>query len=131
MSIRAVASSPAPRRGSRPARALSVALAVLALAASGVAAAQATGTAKDVPIPEKKPPPVGKEGAPTVTIRTTEDGDVIEEYRTAGKVTMVHVTPKVGVPYYLYDDDHNGRLDRSDAEKGDVKPVYYTIYEWD
>jgi hypothetical protein len=131
MSISAVASSPAPRRGSRPARALSVALAVLALTASGLAAAQATATSKDVPIPEKTPPPVGKEGAPTVTIRTTEDGDVIEEYRTAGKVTMVHVTPKVGVPYYLYDDDHNGRLDRSDAEKGDVKPVYYTIYEWD
>ena len=56
---------------------------------------------------------------------------VIEEYRVDGRVTMIHVTPKVGVPYYLYDDDHNGRLDRSDAEKGEVKPVYYTIYEWD
>jgi len=132
MSDRAVAPSHAPRRGSRPNRMLlPIALAALALAASGLAAAQATSTHKDVPIPEKKPPPVGKEGAPTVTIRTTEDGDVVEEYRSAGKVTMVHVTPKVGVPYYLYDDDHNGRLDRSDAEKGDVKPVYYKVYEWD
>jgi hypothetical protein len=131
MDARSAAPIPAPRRGTRPARALLLSVAVLALSASGFAVAQSAGTSKDVPIPEKKPPPVGKEGTPTVTIRTTEDGDVVEEYRTAGKVTMVHVTPKVGGPYYLYDDDKNGRLDRSDAEKGDVKPVYYKVYEWD
>jgi hypothetical protein len=40
------------------------------------------------------------------------------------------VTPKNGVPYTLYDDDKDGRMDRSDAEKNDISPVYYTIYEW-
>jgi len=94
------------------------------------ASAQAT-TTKDVPIPEKLPPPTGEDAGPTVTIRSSDNGDRVEEYRTAGQITMVKVTPKHGKPYYLYDDDHNGRLDRSDAEKNDVSPVYWTVYEWD
>ena len=36
-----------------------------------------------------------------------------------------------GKPYYLYDDDRNGRLDRSDADRHTIAPVYWTIYEWD
>jgi hypothetical protein len=85
---------------------------------------------RDVPIPEKLPAPVGKDSAPQVTIRATDNGDLVEEYRQGGKVYMVHVTPKVGVPYYLYDDDRNGRLDRTDAD-GKLSPVNYKIYEWD
>ena len=116
----------------RTAVAVATVLAAAALlVATGAEARQATSTPKDVPIPEKKPAPVGKEGVPTVTIRTTDAGDVVEEYRQGGAVYMVHVRPKNGVPYYLYDDDRNGRLDRSDAETGDVSPVYYTVYEWD
>ncbi len=97
------------------------------------AAAQAPETTrKDVPIPEKLPPPAAGKDDPGVTIRTGDNGDLIEEYRTNGQVTMVHIVPKNGVPYYLYDDDGNGRLDRSDADKNaTVSPVYYTIYEWD
>ena len=108
-------------------------LAVLPLAAG----AQATGPTKpgsrqDVPIPEKIPAPVGKDSAgPTVSIRSTGNGDLVEEYREGGKVFMVRVTPKHGKPYYLYDDDRNGRLDRTDADKASVSPVYWTIYEWD
>jgi hypothetical protein len=92
--------------------------------------AQAQDSAKDVPIPPKKPPPANDSNAPTVTIRSTATGDRVEEYRQNGKVFMVKVTPKKGVPYTLYDDDKDGRLDRSDAEKNDVSPVYYTLYEW-
>jgi len=86
---------------------------------------------KDVPIPEKIPSPVSEETAPTVTIRSSENGDVVEEYRQDGQIFMVKVTPVRGRPYYLYDDDRNGRLDRSDAERNDISPVYWTIYEWD
>ncbi len=103
---------------------------VLLLALSSVAEAQAP-TTKDVPIPEKIPSPVSEEGTPTVTIRASENGDRVEEYRQNGQIYMVKVTPTRGKPYYLYDDDHNGRLDRSDAEKNDVSPVYWTIYAWD
>ena len=87
---------------------------------------------QDVPIPEKIPSPVNKEDEAAVSIRTGDNGDVIEEYRSNGQVTMVRVTPKHGVSYYLYDDDGNGRLDRTDADKdATVSPVYWVIYEWD
>jgi len=85
----------------------------------------------EAPIPEKLPSPVSEETAPTVTIRSSDNGDVIEEYREGGRVFMVRITPVRGVPYYLYDDDRNGRMDRTDADKASVSPVYWTIYEWD
>ena len=103
---------------------------VLFMSLASIAQAQAPTTTKDVPIPPKEPPPTGDEGVPTVTIRATDNGDRVEEYRQNGKVFMVRVTPKNGVPYSLYDDDKDGRMDRSDAEKNDISPVYYTIYEW-
>ena len=103
---------------------------ILFLSLSSIAQAQAPAPTTDVPIPPTAPPPVTDEGLPTVTIRDTESGDRVEEYRQNGKVIMVKVTPKHGVPYTLYDDDKDGRIDRSDAEKNDVSPVYYTIYEW-
>ena len=103
---------------------------VLLLSLASIAQAQAP-TTKDVPIPEKVPSPVSEEGAPTVTIRDQSNGDRVEEYRTAGKVTMVRITPKHGKPYYLYDDNHDGRMDRSDIERNAVSPVYWTIAEWD
>lgn len=85
----------------------------------------------EAPIPEKLPSPVSEQTAPTVTIRSSDNGDVIEEYREGGRIYMVRITPVRGVPYYLYDDDRNGRMDRTDADKASVSPVYWTIYEWD
>jgi hypothetical protein len=116
----------------RPAMALLRSLLLLSLAGlAGLAQAQAPTTAKDVPIPAKQPPPATDANVPTVSIRSSENGDRVEEYRQNGQVFMVKVTPKHAPAYYLYDDDHNGRLDRSDAEKNDISPVYWTIYEWD
>jgi hypothetical protein len=107
-------------------------LLVLALAAPAAFAQDAAGTGKDVPIPKKAPPPAGSEEvAPTVTIRTEGNGDRVEEYREGNKVYMVRVVPVRGKPYYLYDDDRNGRLDRSDADRHTIAPVYWTVYEWD
>ena len=103
---------------------------ILFMSFASIAAAQAPTTTRDVPIPPKEPPPATDEGVPMVTIRSTESGDRVEEYRQNGKVYMVKVTPKNGIAYTLYDDDKDGRLDRSDAEKNDISPVYYTIYEW-
>ena len=89
-------------------------------------------TPRDVPIPEKQPPPAGSDAVePTVTIRSADNGDRIEEYREGGKVYMVRIVPLRGKPYYLYDDDRNGRLDRSDADRHTIAPVYWTLYEWD
>jgi hypothetical protein len=89
--------------------------------------------AQDVPIPEKIPSPPSEELAPTVTIRTGDNGDVIEEYRQGATVTMVRVHPKGGGPgYTLMDSNGDGKLDKQDAEDaGGVSPVYYTVATWD
>lgn len=83
----------------------------------------------ETPIPEKileVPPP---EAEPAVSIRTDGNGDIVEEYRQGGRITMVKVRPVKGVPYTLMDTNGDGRLDESDGD-GPVRPVYYTIYEW-
>ena len=102
---------------------------ILLTALAGISQAQAPAN-QDVPIPPKVPPPQTDEGAPTVTIRNTRDGDRYEEYRLNGSVYMVRVVPKHGIPYTLIDENRDGRLDKSDISKNDVSPVYYTIYEW-
>src|SRR5688500_19907951 len=81
--------------------------------------------AQDVPIPEKIPSPPSEELTPTVTIRTADNGDVVQEYRQAGVVYMVRVQPRGGGPAYtLMDSNGDGRLDERDAEDaGGVQPV--------
>lgn len=64
-----------------------------------------------------------------VAVRTEKNGDVIEEYRVAGNLRMVKVTPPRGAPYYLYDSDGDGRLDKS-KDNVDVSPVYWKLYGW-
>ena len=88
--------------------------------------------AQEAPIPEKIPSPPSEQTEPTVTIRTGDNGDVVEEYRQGGEVYMVRVTPKGGGPAYtLMDSNGDGRLDKEDAEDaGGVSPVYYEIYSW-
>ncbi len=81
----------------------------------------------DPPLPEKAQPP--DEPPPTVTIRNVK-GAVIEEYRQGARLYMVRVVPEKGIPYTYLDTDGNGRLEY-DGEDGPVRPVYYTLYEWD
>ena len=84
----------------------------------------------DVPLPEKIVEPLPPEAEAAVSIRTDSSGDVVEEYRQNGKVYMVKVRPERGVPYTIMDTNGDGRLDESDGD-GPVRPVYYTLYEWD
>ena len=66
-----------------------------------------------------------------VAVRTEANGDVIEEYRVAGQLRMVKVTPSRGAAYYLMDENGDGRLDRSKgASEKDVSPVYWKLYGW-
>lgn len=85
--------------------------------------------AEGQPLPEKimEPPPA--EAAPAVSIRTDSSGDVVEEYRLNGTIYMVKVRPTRGLPYTLMDTNGDGRLDAQDGE-GPVRPVYWTLYEW-
>jgi hypothetical protein len=65
--------------------------------------------------------------APEVTVHT-EGTDTVEEYRTAGRLTMIRVTPKNGVPYTVM-ANNDGKLVR-DSGTRNVSPVYYKVYEW-
>ena len=112
---------------------LALAAADPAPAATAAAPAAPTTTpapSKDVPIPAKIPSPPSEETTPTVTIRDGVQGDRIEEYRLGGRLTMIRVVPKHGKPYYLYDDNGDGRLDRSDIDRAGVRPVYWEIASW-
>lgn len=82
---------------------------------------------KDEPLPEKAQPP--EQPPPTVSIRNVK-GAVIEEYRQGNRLYMIRVVPERGVPYTYLDTDGNGRLEY-EGEDGPVRPVYYTLYEWD
>ncbi|MBB3226132.1 hypothetical protein FHW69_000722 [Luteibacter sp. Sphag1AF] len=64
---------------------------------------------------------------PQVTVRQEGD-DRVEEYRSGGKLFMVRVTPKNGVPQ-TYMADSSGKL-YHDPKDGPVSPVYYKVYEW-
>ena len=70
--------------------------------------------------------PVDVSGA-QVSSRTSENGDLLEEYRVAGQLRMVKVQPARGVPYYLYDRDGDGRMDNP---KDQVPVVYWKLYSW-
>jgi hypothetical protein len=54
---------------------------------------------------------------------------VVEEYRQNGRVYLVKVRPLKGRPYSLLDTNGDGRLDETDFE-GTVRPVFWTLYEW-
>lgn len=83
----------------------------------------------EAPIPPKARP--DDEVGPGVRIRT-EGGVRIEEYREGGRLVMVRVVPPVGIPYSYLDTDGDGRLEGEPGTlRGGVKPVYYTLYEWE
>ena len=64
-----------------------------------------------------------------ITTRTGNDGDVIEEYRIAGQLRVVKITPRRGPTYYLVDSNGDGKLDSSKGE-GPISPVQYKLFEW-
>ncbi|WP_256646028.1 DUF2782 domain-containing protein [Thermomonas paludicola] len=60
--------------------------------------------------------------------RTESNGDVITEYRVAGSLTMVKVTPARGVTYYIYDRNGDGIIDERDSKGGPM--TYYKLFSW-
>ncbi len=46
---------------------------------------------------------------PTITLQEHENRTV-EEYRVNGNLYMVKITPSVGAPYYLVDEDGSGDM---------------------
>jgi hypothetical protein len=85
-------------------------------------------SAEDVPIPPKVQ---DEQIEPTVTIREEEER-LIEEYRMNGRIYMVKVTPKGGLPYYYVDTNGDGKLelDVDQQALNPVQPVHWKVLEW-
>lgn len=79
------------------------------------------------PVP---PPPAIADGmiegaGPEPEVRIIQKGaDKIEEYRINGLLYMIKVTPSVGFPYYLVDDDGTGNLKQIDPARRIVIPQW-------
>ncbi|GAP65523.1 MAG TPA: DUF2782 domain-containing protein [Mizugakiibacter sp.] len=89
-------------------------------------AAPATAAA---PAAEPAPRDARGQPAPTVSVRRQDNGDTVEEYRAGGRIYMIRIIPKHGVPQTFMDTRGDGKL-TPDPKQGPVSPVYYTIYQW-
>lgn len=97
-------------------------------------AAAQSGKSAAQPIPEPPPPPPGFEldpaAEPQVTIRKRGE-ETVEEYRIAGKLYMMKVTPAGGGPsYYMIDERGDGQFSRRDGPAPGVKPPMWVIHSW-
>src|SRR5512145_228911 len=90
-------------------------ISLIALACLSFSAyAQPEAPARAEPPP---PPPMSADDAadePQVTI-TKQTEQTVEEYRMNGKLYMIKITPKHGVPYYLVDDKGDGKFARQES----------------
>ena len=86
-------------------------------------------TAKDFEkIPKNlRPKDLEQRDDTTVIIRSGDDR-VIKEYRVGPFLYAIHVTPKVGKPYFLVAADQDGNFIR--ADKPNMLVPSWTIFEW-
>jgi hypothetical protein len=78
------------------------------------------------------PPPLFDAGSdfssdtPEITI-TRQTEQTIEEYRVNGRLYMIKITPKIGPPYYLVDDQGNGKFSRQESLDSGLRPPRWII----
>jgi hypothetical protein len=85
------------------------------------------------PIPDPPPPPPGFEIDPALEPQVTiikRGTDTVEEYRVAGKLYMLKVTPAHGAPYYLIDEKGDGKMSRQETFDFGVRPPMWVIHSW-
>jgi hypothetical protein len=67
---------------------------------------------------------------PSVTLREHENRQV-EEYRVNSQLYMVKITPTVGAPYYLVDEDGSGEMAWHRGGSGvEQKVPQWTLMSW-
>jgi hypothetical protein len=69
------------------------------------------------------------EDEPEVTI-TKQAVQTIEEYRVGGKLYMIKITPKNGVPYYLVDDRGDGKFARQESLDSGLRVPRWVIHRF-
>ena len=108
-------------------------LAALLLAAALPAAAQQSKPPVLQPVPEPPPPPPGYELDPALEPQVTilkRGTDIVEEYRLAGKLYMIKITPASGRPYYLVDNKGDGKFIRQDNYDSGIRPPMWVIFQF-
>lgn len=81
-------------------------------------------------IDDRQPIHFGGEPTPAVTVKE-HDNRTVEEYRNNDNLYMVKVTPSVGKPYYLIDDDGSGDMEmRRNAAGMDNRVPQWTLFSW-
>jgi hypothetical protein len=111
----------------------------LFLAGFGAAAQEGARARPPGTMPLEAPPPLPpiRDGDTTAleqqqTVTTRIEGDqTIQEYRVNGKVTMMKVTPKGGLPYVLMDRRGDGTFTKQDSplDQG-VRVPQWTLLEF-
>lgn len=66
---------------------------------------------------------------PQVTIAPPKDA-VIEEYRVGNKLYMIKIIPKVGAPYYLIDDQGDGKFVRQESLDSGFRPPRWVLHRF-
>lgn len=66
---------------------------------------------------------------PQVTI-TKQSEQTVEEYRANGKLYMIKITPKHGVPYYLVDDRGDGKFARQESLDSGFRVPRWIIFKF-
>lgn len=114
---------------------LSAALIAVSLAAAVPPAfAQANRPSNLQPIPEPPPPPEPLEGGVAVEPQITliqRGEETVEEHRVNGKLYMIKVTPRHGVPYYLMDENGSGAMTRYDDLDSGLRVPKWVIFSFD
>ncbi|WP_028534668.1 DUF2782 domain-containing protein [Paludibacterium yongneupense] len=85
-----------------------------------------SATRAEVPPPPTVSAQSGAQAEPEVRIIERKDAK-IEEYRLNGKLYMVKVTPSVGLPYYLIDDDGSGQLKPASSQQRLITPRWVLL----
>lgn len=71
-------------------------------------------------------PDAASNDEPGVTIiKQTEQ--TVEEYRANGKLYMIKITPKNAPPYYLVDDQGDGKFARQEGLDSGIRPPRWII----
>ena len=66
---------------------------------------------------------------PLVIIRKRGE-DKIEEYRIDGRTHVIKVTPRIGFPYYLYDDTGDASYSNDGVLDDGVRAPMWLIFEF-
>ena len=82
--------------------------------------------------PLPPPPPLNAEESveePQITITKNTEWSV-EEYRVGGRLYMIKIIPQVGPPYYLLDDQGDGKFSRRESLDSGVRPPRWVIHKF-